>query len=219
MGGRGGSSHRGGGGFFGRMPMFQNVLSFLDKWQAMAYHELHNFSLAVWQRLMDAERAGVYDYTGSWYQDMNAALRSGSIPNADIASRIDNATRVLDRFKAAQSFWSYRGTSLEGTSKLLGGTIAQMSDASFLKNLIGKEVSDKGFMSTAVHSDGAWTGVKYQIYVPKGAHGMYVDPISANQGEIEFLLQKGTTFKVRRIGTNSSGTLNSVVLEVKKKKK
>ena len=219
MGGRGGSSHRIGGGFFGRMPLFRNVLSFLDQWQATAYHELHNFSQAFWQNLMNAERNGIYDYTGSWYSPMNTALREGTQPSADVASRIENATRVLDRFKAAESFWAYRGTSLEGTSKLLGGTVSQMSDASYLKSLIGKEVSDKGFMSTAVHSDGAWSGVKYQIYVPKGAHGMYVDPISANQGEIEFLLQRGTTFKVRRIGTNSSGTLNTLVLEVKKKKK
>ena len=168
---------------------------------------------------MNSERAGIYDYTGSWYTAMNTALRDGSQASADVAEKIANATRVLDRFKAADSFWTYRGTSLEGTSKLLGGTVAQMSDPSFLKSLIGKEVSDKGFMSTAVHSDGAWSGVKYQIYVPKGAHGMYVDPISANQGEIEFLLQRGTTFKVRRIGTNSAGTLNNLVLEVKKKKK
>ena len=60
---------------------------------------------------------------------------------------------------------------------------------------------------------------KYTIFVRKGTKGMYVDPISLNSGEYEFLFNRDTTFKVHMIRTDSSGKIVELVLEAKKSKR
>ena len=81
-------------------------------------------------------------------------------------------------------------------------------------------VTDKGFMSSGTHKDSSWTAdVDYTIFVRKGTKGMYVDPISMNSGEYEFLFNRDTTFKVHMIRTDSSGKIIELVLEAKKSKR
>lgn len=215
MGGRGGASHRVSGAYvFGREPAFQNVLDLLDVTAATAYHSINNFDWAKWQGMTDAQKNGVYDYTDYYYGRMNDYLRGKGTISISDQNRIKYATEALDKWATKDNFWAYRGTSISGTAGLLGGTVQQMSDPAFLRSLIGKTVIDQGFMSTAIHQSSAWSGVRYKVFIPKGTHGMYVDPISANRGELEFLLQRGTRFKVHRVETNSSGALSSLVLEV-----
>lgn len=58
-----------------------------------------------------------------------------------------------------------------------------------------------------------------KIYVNKGVSGMYVDAISANSGEYEFLFNRDTRFKVHGIKTNASGRITELVLEAVPTKK
>ena len=79
---------------------------------------------------------------------------------------------------------------------------------------------DKGFMSSGTHQNSAWSAdVNYKIYVNKGVSGMYVDAISANSGEYEFLFNRETRFKVHGIKTNASGRITELVLEAVPTKK
>ena len=87
------------------------------------------------------------------------------------------------------------------------------------KSRIGKTVTDKGFMSSAVTEADAWFGVKYKIYVPKGVSGMYVDPISRNSGEREFLFNADTQFIVHEIKTDAYGIITSMTLEALPKRR
>ena len=109
---------------------------------------------------------------------------------------------------------TFRGANLHWTANLLGGTEAQMENAAFLRSRIGKTVVDKGFMSSGTHKDSSWSAaVDYTIFVHKGVRGMYVDPISENSGEYEFLFGRDTEFKVHMIRTGSNGRIRELVLE------
>ena len=205
----------------GRMPNRPGFLHFGSQSAAAIWHEANSFSWDQWTRMLsDAERQGIQWYTGSWYSAMNTDLREGKPSSADVQRLIDGATSGLAKWKAAQDMVTFRGANLHWTANLLGGTEAQMSDAAFLRSRIGKTVTDKGFMSTGTHEDSAWyADVKYTIFTRKGVQGMYVDPISMNKGEYEFLFNRDTEFKVHMIRTNSSGQIIELVLEAKKSKK
>lgn len=205
----------------GRMPNWPDFLRFTNQSDAIQWHEQNSFNWERWNNLLtDAERLGIQRYTGSWYSTMNTDLREGK-PSSDAIQRlIDGATSGLSKWQATHDVITFRGSNLHWTANLLGGTEAQMSDAAFLRSKIGKMVTDKGFMSSGTHKDSSWSAdVDYTIFVRKGTKGMYVDPISLNSGEYEFLFNRDTTFKVHMIRTDSSGKIVELVLEAKKSKR
>lgn len=221
MGGRGAASHRTRNGVMGRMPNWPDFLRFASQSDAIQWHEQNSFNWERWNNLLsDAERLGIQRYTGSWYSTMNTDLREGKVSSEAIQCLIDGATSGLAKWQATHDVITFRGSNLHWTANLLGGTEAQMSDAAFLRSKIGKMVTDKGFMSSGTHKDSSWTAdVDYTIFVRKGTKGMYVDPISMNSGEYEFLFNRDTTFKVHMIRTDSSGRIVELVLEAKKSKR
>ena len=217
MGARGSSSHRSGGGFFGREPNLAgyyippNLRDAVDKHLAMG-----SFTWDNWNGLSSAERDGIYEYTGSAYTEINKALFGSQRASPYIQSLIDNATSGMNKMSAPFDFVATRGDSIRDMEALLGGTVDQLSNPAFLRGRIGKTVEFKGFMSSAVHEDKAWTfkGVTTIIKTPRGTKGMYVDLVSANSGEKEFLYQRGTKLKVGKITTDSNGQLKTITLEV-----
>ena len=158
--------------------------------------------------------------TSYWYSRINTALREGQTPDGNIRQMIDGATSGLNKWAAAGDVITYRGANLHWTANLLGGTEADLSNPAFLRSRIGRTVMDKGFMSSGTHQNSAWSSdVNYKIYVNKGVSGMYVDAISANSGEYEFLFNRDTRFKVHGIKTNASGRITELVLEAVPTKK
>ena len=228
MGARGSSSHGGGGtvvnGVIGRDPHLQGYWepdqSNQGRFDAYAYHEGKNFNRDIWDNVLaDNERRNIRYYTGSYYRQMDLHLRTGAGVSRDIIEYIHGATSGMGKFRVPEEFVSYRGGGEDrGTAALLGGTVAQLSDATFLRSKIGKIVTDKGFMSSAVHPTDAWSGIQYKIYVNKGISGMYVDPISVNQGEREFLFNRDTSFKIHGFKTDSSGKVEEIYLEAVRSK-
>lgn len=203
-----------GSGMFGRDPLFSNFRTFATQSEAIRYHLANNFDLAAWNAMSAFERNGVYQYTSHWYGLINSALRDGRPADSQIQGFIDGATAGLSKWQAAENVITFRGANLHWTANLLGGTENQMDNPAFLRSRIGKTVTDKGFMSSGTHSDSAWSAaVQYKIYVNKGVSGMYVDQISANRGEYEFLFNRDTQFKVHGIKTNTAGRIVELVLE------
>lgn len=223
MGTRGSSSHSG-AGFFGRMPDYSNYYYPMNQslYDAEIQHRnMLSFNRTLWESLSPAQRDAIKAYTGNYYSAMNDALFGTTVANAHIQSLIDEATNGMNHMTATFDFITFRGDAPEDIAKLLGGTNAQLGNASFLRKSIGKTVEFKGFMSTAIHIDKAWTfkGVTTIIRTPKGTEGFYVDPESAHRGEKEFLYQRGTQMKVVRIETNPFGRLNKIYLDVIPRKK
>lgn len=223
MGGRGGTSHRAsGGGFFGRDPNLNGYYIPQNLQEAIDRHlVLGSFSQAAWDMLTDAERNSIFSYTGSHYTAMNDVLFGKRAASPHVQSLIDYATRGMDKMSASFDFVATRGDSIRDMASLLGGTVDQLSNPAFLRGRIGKTVEFKGFMSSGVHESAAWThkGVTTIIKTPKGTKGMYVDPVSANRGEFEFLFQRGARLKVHKITTDSNGQLKTITLEVVPTKK
>ena len=220
MGGRGGASHRSTNGIMGRMPDQSGFLRFTTQDEAIRWHEQNTFNWNQWSNLLtDAERLGIQMYTGSSYATINTDLREGKISSTRIQNLINGATSGLSKWQTGQDMITFRGANLHWTANLLGGTETQMSDAAFLRSKIGKVVTDKGFMSSGTHKDSSWSAeVDYTIFVRKGTKGMYVDPISMNAGEYEFLFNRDTSFKVHMIRTDSTGKIVELVLEAIKSK-
>lgn len=150
--------------------------------------------------LSEEEINAVISYTGSDYEDMNSFLRGiDSSASKYIQTTISNCKSALDKASLKEPIVVGRGSSVESLSGMLG--TEYHSDATWYAENKDKFIDglakDNGFLSTTPYEGGGFDGeVIYRINVPKGAHGVYVDDISSNQGEQEFLLQAGSNFRV-----------------------
>lgn len=137
-----------------------------------------------------AEKKGVKHYTGMNYHSMNSHLRNGtSISSAD-AEAITQTTDALKKGVLDKPTIFHRGS----TADLLGGA----STVSEIQAMIGQIVSDKGFGSSSASTSGAFGGkIAYHIKTPAGKGiGAYVRSISTYPGEMEFLFQRSSAFRV-----------------------
>ena len=156
-----------------------------------------------WQSDINSdERAAVIDYTGSEYQKINSCLRSNGYDTASkfLKTKIDRIDADIEKFVLSKTLTVLRGSS----EHLVGGytTAAEIN-----ANLKGAIVRDKAFMSTSAVSGDQFPGkILYQITVPKGkGRGAFVAPISNFKTENEFLLKRGTQFKVLGASTDTHG--------------
>ena len=205
----------GGAGLYGSIPNAQGFRSFSSLEDAHAYHMRANFNQQKWDALPEAQRNAIERYTGPYYSAMNAYLREGK-DTPYIAGLVRDAGSGLAGWQVAEDTMVWRGTNANRTAILLGCTEAQLRDPAFLSSMIGKTVTDPGFMSTAICPAKAeeWSGgVMYTIFARKGANAMYVDPVSSNRGERELLFNRGARFRVHAIRTGADGQAAELFLE------
>lgn len=135
-----------------------------------------------------SELHAIKHYTSSGYKSMNRALRYGL---ATGTPEINNLTNWLERAKLPEEIVVSRKVSSDYAEFLMENT------------KVGSVFVDYGFASTSV-SHGTWSGdVKMEIKLPAGAKAALVDHLSANQGEKEVLVQRGSRFRV--VGYTSTG--------------
>lgn len=140
-------------------------------------------------------------YTGSAYGPMNNALRKdphAAPMTAHTANLIKNAQSGMA--PVTKNFMTFRGTSLAqfGISNTLNGGL--FSPLAELTKLIGKTITDKGFVSTSISPGTAFSGgIRLNIKVPEGTPGAYVKSISLHSSENEFILAAGTKFIVESV--------------------
>lgn len=123
-------------------------------------------------------------YTGNAYSDMNSLLRTGKTTEwgplsvVETKKHIKNIDQVMEASSAPRNFKVYRGAGRRGIND----------------QYIGKNFSDKAFMSTSIDFDvtrGFGSADKFiEINVPKGAKGVYLETITQQKVEYEFLLPK-----------------------------
>ncbi len=153
------------------------------------FQKANEWSEGWWRTLTSTQQAAVRKYTGSGYHSMNGALRKGATPDAT-SRALSSAMRPVDH-----EFTVFRGTRIPISQFQQGGLW-----------------SDKGFMSTAINPAGSWDGIKFEIVIPKGTKGAYVDPFSSHRGENEFIIDKGTKFRVIEVDTRGSGRVKMVAI-------
>lgn len=187
--------------------------TFTDDARAYAYHGRENFDRAKWDALPKERRDAVREYTGSYFREVNKALRdgvysAGKAPR-DVAERIDRCTEALDAFEVAEDVVVYRGIgSMRAMANFLEVTEAELDKMvrdGALGQLVGNRASDDAFMSTGVSPGKAWSGPKVVALVPKGTHALYVEPVSRNKGEKELLVQRGSRYEVVKVEQSASG--------------
>lgn len=139
--------------------------------------------------LTPAESKAAQRYTGSTYRDINSALRKGSthhlVPSIDAA---------IAKTAATQKMVVVRGVSSSGMSSWLAVSGGELK--------VGAVIKDKGFVSTtrvasvASSFAGGGTGFGLKINIPKGSKILPLKSISNYAQEDEFLLPRGSAFKI-----------------------
>lgn len=136
----------------------------------------------IWATLSDEEKRILTKYTQT-YSYLNEPLRGlpyyGSYtPNADHIHDLPILTSVLDKFKMQQNTVVRRGVN-DYAIKELGYNLSNVK--------AGDIFVDKGFLSTAIHRErGFHMTYELIIYVPKGAKGFYVEPLSHYTDQLKF---------------------------------
>lgn len=183
MGGRGSSSGVKKGGGFRTFGSERETYGFFGVGKGGAYDDWYDAAT-------DMEKTEIYNYTDEDYMDINELLRSGKTSNPYINEEtVEKMDAAIAKFDLKRGITTFRGSS----NTLIGGakTVEQINA------MKGTIVTDKGFMSTTTLKGEEFGGMKYKIRIPKGkGRGVYVDPMSAHQGESEFLLKRNTKFRI-----------------------
>lgn len=174
----------------------------------------------VWKHLNDEQKEAMHAYTDGGYWDINAELRGLNEPTDYVQQRIEQIDSVLDRSVIREDCWLQRGVGEDGAAKFLDlealgySSLDEVTDPD---ELIGLTPIEKGYMSCgSAKGTGFSENITFNIFVPKGTHGMYLAPISEFGGgtsgkwrtwdgsntyvgkENETLLHRGLKFEVTK---------------------
>ena len=193
----------------------KNSVRFDYAGDADRYHVEKNFVKSRWDNeLTKTERDGIVTYTSNAYTVMNGDLRRGNLAGSRYKKQIDAATKGLEKTLLAEDTVVFRGMTggIDDFSIWSGIPKSELSKKSVQDSLVGTKLIEKGFMSTGSVSGKAWSGLKLEVYLPKGSQAMYVDPISRYSGECEILVQRNSTFEIKEVKTDSNGWIEGLVL-------
>lgn len=145
-------------------------------------------------------------YSGGAYEAINGILRGGKAYErvkrcvGDLRpyeKMIDGVSREIRKFQLNTDLQVKR---VVGSVDFITGATSSLGD---MKSAIGKTFTEKGFTSTTIAQDATLpfalfkkTQTVLEIYVPKSTRGAYIYKISDHPAEFEFLIDKGTTYRV-----------------------
>lgn len=195
-------------------------------WFTGTYAEQHSYDhfkpkcWEVWKHLTNEQKEAMHAYTDGEYWDINSELRGIHEPTDYVQQRIEQIDSVLDRSVISEDCWLQRGVGEAGAAKFLDlealgySSLDEVTDPN---ELIGLTPIEKGYMSCgSARGTGFNENVTFNIFVPKGTHGMYLAPISEFGGgmgdkwktwdgsdtyigkENETLLHRGLKFEVTK---------------------
>lgn len=162
-----------------------------------------NSSYGKWESSLSADqKAAVSKYSAGGYSDLNNYLRRTNDWEHIDAPMMEmfkaNLQSVTSSFELKEPIKAYRYTGID--------TFGKKS----IKELVGTEFIDNGFMSTSPVFEGVENAVitgkdvLLEIYVPSGkGYGAYINNLSAwKDTEYEFLFNCGAKFDVASIDTS-----------------
>ena len=144
-----------------------------------------------------AEQAAARKYSGSSYGPWNDDLRTAA-SDALPGGKYKTATASLDNAMAPipEDVILHRGTNWD--EFMLNNSRTAHLPPPAPTDLIGSVQTNYGYSSTSVGQNAAFSGksVQIRIRVPAGHKATWVEPYSANQGEREVLLSRGTSLYI-----------------------
>ncbi|MBC2863742.1 ADP-ribosyltransferase [Streptomyces mexicanus] len=157
---------------------------------------------AYWNDFLDnldpSGREALHTYSDHYYKQINGHLR-GDYPDVSpkISHTIDEMDRVMGDRPVPESIMVIRGTGIDHLN--LKSPLEMM----------GNIYDDPGYTSTAlgktVPGPFSYKPVYMHLRVPKGTPALWIDHVSANPGERELLLARGTEYRVTRVFMDQSG--------------
>lgn len=148
--------------------------------------------------LTTTQKRAIQNYTGSGYMEINGASRGLGTQwmSPTEIKRLEAKAKAIDRslVPSPRSFGVNRNVDQRAFERMVGPDLD-------LEKLKGQVISDKGFLSTSVRPGGVFSANNVHIIIeaPKGTLGRYVDHISQNSGEQEFLMARNTRMIVKDV--------------------
>lgn len=150
--------------------------------------------------LTNNERTGLIIYSGSSYEIINKALRSGSTDN--LKRSIEEIDGAFAKSKAPESFTVHRGVGQDYLERLG----VDPNDPDSFEDSVGKILKDEAYVSTSVGKKAAFDlGVQMMIRVPEGYPAINMRPVSKNKTENEVLLPRGTQWVIHSTYKGADG--------------
>lgn len=173
-----------------------------------------------------------WGYEDSWRSNPSAFRKYGhSNGNVDHKSVITNLTKAIDQTELPDNVYLVRGSDTNGLAGLISDGFSGLDynavkdvfdtgDVTKAKALLtDSRFVSHSFTSTGIAKDSGFGGeVKYNIYAPKGTHGIYAEPqsyfghtvsgarlyktgdkYSMVGSEAEVILQRGTTYRITNV--------------------
>jgi ADP-ribosyltransferase exoenzyme len=148
----------------------------------------------VYARIPEADRVALYDYTGSAFNRINEALRSG-----DLAVLAHHAAQIRCIVSALNHLPIHEGPverNIYAPSEELPGVLARYER--------GAVVTEETFISTSPDPDGVQSGnVRFTIESRTGRE--ILPGLSGDPGEREILFPPGSRFEVTRVEPTAEG--------------
>ncbi len=159
-------------------------------------------SYGVWNGgLTSSEASAVYAYTGDDYRDINDYLRRKKEPKPAFLERVKQQVERIDtalaQFELTDYIRLYRGTGRAGndiiTEEMIDMILAD--DLAYQSSSLKESVA-KQFALSSARGSGKTPHV-YEICMPPGkGRGAYIAPMSRYENEQEFLIARGTKYKI-----------------------
>lgn len=154
--------------------------------------------------LSDDEKGAISYYSGQGYEYMNPVYRGVNKKNVknlvdyfngdaeEAFKTLKAAENALEKSTAKVDTVSYRGCpSCKPLGKIYSKFHKDLSQAE------GLTFSDNGLISTSLDKEESFRGLyNFKINIPKGTKGGCISELSNMPGESEFLLQRGTVFRI-----------------------
>lgn len=156
------------------------------------------------------ETAYVRSYAADGYDDINKYLRKTGdwedINKGYAQQAINNIDSAISKFELKENITVYRGIDID--------TIGNMfPDAEDFTDLIGKQYTDKGYMSSSplksvakeFAEENGRDGVLLKLDIPKGnGKGAYINKLAGQYKDVEyeFLIKRNSKFKIYEIDEN-----------------
>lgn len=172
---------------------------------------LHHYSFWGPQAKYDEhDKKGIYHYTdkGSWevnHHLWNNRAHNGKLtPDYHLRKTMQLLDKTLHKHTTPEAFTTYTGLISHPEEYLKAGehlkeTGTTYHHPAYLSSSLNPKMA-AGFARSHITTnlDGTLTTHKHilQIHIPKNIHGVYVDHVSANSGEAEFILPKNKKIRV-----------------------
>ena len=191
----------------------------LEKWQ----NEYYRVNTGV--EFTKEANPNISKYSGGAYSAINAIERGGAAYEKALRcyGNLDGYKEISDGVSAEIS--KFKLPTDLNVKRVVGDVSYITGNGSTVEEMIasiGKEYTEKGFTSTTIAQDAQlpFGGFKdtqaiLDIVVPKSTRGAYIYKMADNPAEFEFLIDRGTTYKVLDAGER---TVKKSIFDLKSRK-